>query len=708
MSGHDAHLDAQHAELLKRSAISPEVAEARGYFSVRTKAHARKLGFGQAAADTITNGAHALAVPLWNVAGRADGYQLRPDQPRERDGRLIKYESRPKAPNMLDCHPLMRPKLAEPDARLFITEGCRKADALATIGVPCLSLQGVWSWLSSDHRPLSDFREITWDGRDAVLCFDADLMTKRPVHDALGELADVLTRRGARVRFTYLPLADGSDGIDDFLADGHDLHDVLALTVDKLRPFPAQHATAKSPRPDVPAEPGHAVLDDVCAFVRRYVVLPVEQGYDALTLWLAHAHVIDAFESTPRIAFLSPEPASGKSRSLEVAELLVPRPMLAVNATPAALFRAVANQDERPTVLFDEIDTLFGPRAKENEELRGLLNAGHRRSGSAYRCVGEGTAQEVRAFPAFAAVALAGLGDLPDTIYSRSIVLRMRPRRPDERVGEFRARVVRPLGEALHDRLAAWAHDHADELAACRPTLPEGVRDRPADVWEPLLAVAETAGGRWPTYARDACATLVEDARVSRPVGRGVRLLADLRTVADEIGGDHLQSVTLVQRLTGLAESPWADLDGRPLTERRLADLLRPYKIAPTRNKDGGHRGYYLSAFGDAWARYVPQPPPTAQPGKASDASDPSEQGRPAGPNHRASDTSDGSDGSPAEAVERVRAYVSRHGPTDMHGLASALGVDLVTLRLVIGDLAEGPFISTARDDAGPLIGLRP
>ena len=104
-------------------------------------------------------------------------------------------------------------------------------------------------------------------------------------------------------------------------------------------------------------------------------------------------------------------------------ELLAPSPMLAVNATPAALFRAVADLEHRPTVLFDEIDTIFGPRAKENEELRGLLNAGHRRSGVAYRCVGEGTQQEVKEFPAYAAVALAGIGDLPDTILSRSIVI---------------------------------------------------------------------------------------------------------------------------------------------------------------------------------------------------------------------------------------------------------------------------------------------
>ena len=94
---------------------------------------------------------------------------------------------------------------------------------------------------------------------------------------------------------------------------------------------------------------------------------------------LDRAHAFDGrWESTPRLAFLSPEPASGKTRALEASEPLVPRPVEAVNVSPAYLFRKVGT-DGRPTILFDEIDTVFGPKAKENEEIRGLLNAGHRK-----------------------------------------------------------------------------------------------------------------------------------------------------------------------------------------------------------------------------------------------------------------------------------------------------------------------------------------
>src|SRR5262245_36523158 len=183
------------------------------------------------------------------------------------------------------------------------------------------------------------------------------------------------------------------------------------------------------------------ILDDVHAFLGRFLIYPSKEAHDAHVLWIAHTHVMEAWESTPRIAFLSPEPASGKTRALEVSELLVPNPVEAINVSPAYLFRKVGGEDGPPTVLFDEIDTVFGPKAKENEEIRGLLNAGHRRGAVAGRCVVRGKTVETEEIPAYCAVALAGLGWLPDTILSRSIIIRMRRRGPQERVSPFRRRV---------------------------------------------------------------------------------------------------------------------------------------------------------------------------------------------------------------------------------------------------------------------------
>jgi hypothetical protein len=166
---------------------------------------------------------------------------------------------------------------------------------------------------------------------------------------------------------------------------------------------------------------------------------------------------MDAFESTPRLAFLSPEPGSGKTRALEVTEPLVPRPVEAVNVTPAYLFRKVADEAGRPTILFDEIDTVFGPKAKDNEEIRGLLNAGHRKGAVAGRCVVKGKTVMTEEIPAYCAVAFAGLGGLPDTILSRSATIRMRRRAPDETVEPWRRRIHAPEAEGLRDQLAVWA-----------------------------------------------------------------------------------------------------------------------------------------------------------------------------------------------------------------------------------------------------------
>ncbi|HTX85199.1 MAG TPA: DUF3631 domain-containing protein [Streptosporangiaceae bacterium] len=358
---------------------------------------------------------------------------------------------------------------------------------------------------------------------------------------------------------------------------------------------------------------GAAALDDVRTFIGRFCALPTEHAYTATTLWAAHAHVLDAFDSTPRLAFLSPEPGSGKTRALEVLTLLVPWPMHAVNATPAALFRSVADPSSRRTILFDEIDTIFGPKAKEHEELRGLLNAGHRRSGVAYRCVGEGTRQVVAEFPAYAAVALAGLGKLPDTILTRSIVIRMRRRAPDEHIEPYRARVHEPEGWKLRGMLADWTATIAERLTGDWPEMPPGVIDRPADVWESLLAIADAAGGPWPQRSREACAYLVSD-NAERGISLGIRLLADLRDIFG--GARAMTTEDILTSLHALDAAPWADLKGQPLDARGLARLLDPYDIYPGKVKVAGRslQGYRAEHLADAWTRYLPPPAVEAEP----------------------------------------------------------------------------------------------
>ncbi|MBK3625695.1 DUF3631 domain-containing protein [Streptomyces sp. MBT49] len=366
---------------------------------------------------------------------------------------------------------------------------------------------------------------------------------------------------------------------------------------------------------------GAALLDEVEAFHRRFNVFPTEAAFVAVTLWDAHAHLLDCFDSTPRIAFLSPEPGSGKTRALEIVETLVPQPMTAVNASAAALFRSVSGPGGKPTILFDEIDTVFGPKAGDNEELRGFLNAGHRRTGVTYRCIGDGGNQTVQAFPSYCAVAVAGLGSLPDTILTRSVIIRMRRRARNEKVEPFRARIHEAEGHKLRDRLATWAEQARGFVMGAWPDMPDGVADRPADVWEPLLAIADAAGGDWPDRAREACLTLVKASRANDKGSMGVRLLTDLRDHV-MLGIDRLPTVAILDRLNAMDDAPWADLGGKPLDNRRLSKMLAEYMTADnepiaSRNiKAAGSvlKGYYVTDLWDAWARYCPPPPESPLP----------------------------------------------------------------------------------------------
>ncbi len=360
--------------------------------------------------------------------------------------------------------------------------------------------------------------------------------------------------------------------------------------------------------PPSESSPEGDVLDRVTGMLGRFVSYPDASALVAHGLWILHSHLLDLWESTPRIAFLSPEPSSGKTRALEITEMLVPNPVAAVNVTPAYLFRKVGDDGAKPTILFDEIDTVFGPKARDNEEIRGLLNAGHRRGAVAGRCVVKGKAIETEEIPAYAAVALAGLGDLPDTILARSVVIKMRRRGPNETVEPFRPRLHGPAGRVLRDAIKEWADQARAHLADTWPTMPDGIEDRDADIWEPLLACADAVGGDWPQRARIAAIGLVAESKKTTP-SLGIRLLTDLQSVFAE--NDVMSTEQILAGLMALEEAPWADLRGRPLNARTLAQRLGNYGVKSKTVRIGAFtpRGYTREDLHEPWRRYVAVPP---------------------------------------------------------------------------------------------------
>jgi hypothetical protein len=218
----------------------PEIAAARGYWSAQRKTELKQLGFGDRQCTVP-----ALVAPVWTLAGEIGTYQIRPDQPRiNHDGKPIKYETPGKSRLVLDVHPFIREKLRDPGVPLFITEGVRKADAGVSVNLCCVGVLGVWAFRGTNEfggkTALPDWEYIALNGRDVYICFDSDVMTKPQVHAALVRLKAFLEQRGANVRLIYLPpTADGRKvGLDDYVAAGRSVEDLLALASDEMRSAP--------------------------------------------------------------------------------------------------------------------------------------------------------------------------------------------------------------------------------------------------------------------------------------------------------------------------------------------------------------------------------------------------------------------------------------------------------------------------------------
>ena len=360
---------------------------------------------------------------------------------------------------------------------------------------------------------------------------------------------------------------------------------------------------------------GAEILDRVLAFFRRFVAFPSEHCLTVVALWTAHTHIVESFYVSPRLVLDSAEPGSGKTRVLEILNLLCRSPEMTISASTAAIFRMIA---EHPiSLLFDEIDAIFSPKAAGNaEDLRALLNSGYKRGATIARCVGDAKAMKVQRFKVYSPVALAGLaGNMPPTITTRAVVIHMRRRGPGETVDPFRERYAVPQANPIRKDLAAWCTSKEKALADAEPDMPTGVVDRPAEVWEALLAIADAAGGDWPANARAACKHFVLKGS-SEGSSLGQRLLGDIRTVF----GDRadMATVDLIAALVKIDTAPWSDLWGKPLDARRLAKELGRYGVAPVPFKNAedktvkGYTTYPLATkenetagLTDAWARYL-------------------------------------------------------------------------------------------------------
>lgn len=353
--------------------------------------------------------------------------------------------------------------------------------------------------------------------------------------------------------------------------------------------------------PDVEPWPapvdGDDLIREIANAFLRYVVMD-SAALVAVSIWTVFTHGYHLFDHSPRLALQSPEPRCGKTTVVKIVEKLVPRALRADNITAAALFRTI--EFYRPTLLVDEVDAF----ARENEELRGIINSGHDRlGGKIIRNVGDD--HEPRAFNTWGPMLLAGIGRLPQTIEDRSLILKLRRKNSKEVVERFRSNGCSHL-DTTASKIVRWVQDHQHALSSADPAIPPALGDRAADNWRPLLAIADEAGAKWPNWARQAAVRISAD-RQAATESAGTRLLRDMKSIFTNWKKPDMSSTELVHELYRVPEGPWTEWSrGKPISPKRVAEILGSYGIHPRKLKTGNRpNGYELAQFKDTFDRYL-------------------------------------------------------------------------------------------------------
>lgn len=345
---------------------------------------------------------------------------------------------------------------------------------------------------------------------------------------------------------------------------------------------------------------GAKILDEAVSLIQRFSVLPSEATAHMMAVWAAHTWAYKAFMNTPRLAFLSDLPASGKTRAMTLTALLSANPKFMANFTEAGLRNAATTGR---VLCLDETDTIFRTTGSA-PKVQAVLNAGWAFDGTSDRVQGAKTIEQ----SVFCPIVLAGLNELPRATATRAITVRMQKRRAEQAIEPYQPRMHMPLLKATGEALGGWAQSHAMELAEAWPDLPEGVEDRDAEIWTPLLSLADVAGDEWPERIAKACDEFVNGVAAVPAIPPLARLLQDIMKVWT---GDRLKSSDLCGRLMALQGAMWGTSWQPEAAPRELAAMLRGADISPRKMRiDGGApvQGYDKSQFVPHWEASVPEP----------------------------------------------------------------------------------------------------
>jgi hypothetical protein len=339
-----------------------------------------------------------------------------------------------------------------------------------------------------------------------------------------------------------------------------------------------------SPAKNVPPVDGAAALDEARAFLAAFWCPPAEAALDVMALYAAHTHVRDqdgtlASWSTPKLAFVSNEAGSGKTAGMELTGLLSSGFRLVTDPTAPALLEMIA-QMPGLTLGIDEVDLLFGS-GMGAKAVRNVINSGYRKGASIPRVKGP---QDCFAPMMLAGLASSYMGNatLAPT-RSRSIIIHCRKPGPGMKPQRYREQLHAPLGRLHAEALADWAQQNVTGIITAWPEMPE-LDGRTEDVWMPLFAVAQVAGGSWPDRVRAACLEFTRGETDGTPVlPPRMRLLADIRACWPD-DADEMTAAELGTALANVPGAPWAAMWSPVAMVRELPGLLgiQPVRIGTT------------------------------------------------------------------------------------------------------------------------------
>ena len=224
-------LSREHAVMLRSSGVSDYVARTRGYRTLddtnENRTFLKSLGFSQAQINLPV-----LLIPIYDPTGTIAGCQIRPNNPRVRNDKPVKYETPSHARNVLDVCPAVTHLVKDPSTTLWITEGVKKGDALSGQGHTAIALSGVWGWIGKNDQggtaALASWRDVPLKGREVRIVFDSDAATNPKVQKAESALAQYLESKGAHVAVLRIPPGENGEkvGVDDYLRAGERLENL--------------------------------------------------------------------------------------------------------------------------------------------------------------------------------------------------------------------------------------------------------------------------------------------------------------------------------------------------------------------------------------------------------------------------------------------------------------------------------------------------